>query len=68
VPKRARSVEAALIGRAPDAGTVGAAAARVMDDVDPADDEHASAWYRARVAPVAVARAVTAALGSRSDP
>ena len=64
VPERAPSVEAGLIGRTLDPSIAREAAGRVLDDVTPADDEHASSWYRAQVAPVAVARALLAA-GSR---
>jgi aerobic carbon-monoxide dehydrogenase medium subunit len=62
VPERAPSVEAALAGQPSSPESVAAAAALVLDDVEPADDEHASAWYRARVAPVAIGRAVEAAM------
>jgi CO/xanthine dehydrogenase FAD-binding subunit len=51
---RVRSVEAALA-----AGETGPAAAlKILDDVDPADDALASAWYRKRVLPTLVARAL----------
>jgi aerobic carbon-monoxide dehydrogenase medium subunit len=42
-----------------------AAAARVLDDVAPRDDALASAWYRRRVLPTLVARALTELEGSR---
>ena len=49
-----RSVERALAGGA----SPREAAARVLDDVRPEDDPLASAWYRRRVLPVLVARAL----------
>jgi aerobic carbon-monoxide dehydrogenase medium subunit len=61
-PQRAPSVEAALLGRLPQPEVVAEAAREVLHDVELADDEHATAWYRGRVAPVAVARALTDAL------
>jgi CO/xanthine dehydrogenase FAD-binding subunit len=48
------SVEAALAAGA----TLRDAAAKVLDDVTPEDDPLASAWYRRRVLPVLVARAL----------
>jgi len=48
------SVEAALAGGAAPAE----AAAAALDDVEPHDDALASAWYRARILPVLVARAI----------
>jgi carbon-monoxide dehydrogenase medium subunit len=68
VPERAPSVEAALVGRAADPEAIRTAAERVLDDVEPVDDEQATSWYRARVAPVAVARAVTAAMERTGTP
>jgi carbon-monoxide dehydrogenase medium subunit len=58
---RAASVERAL---ADGAGT-DEAAQRVLDDVDPADDAVASAWYRRRVLPGLVARALNDLEGAR---
>jgi aerobic carbon-monoxide dehydrogenase medium subunit len=49
---RLTSVERALA----DGADVEAAAARALDDVAPADDALASAWYRQRTLPVLVAR------------
>ena len=40
-------------------GGAEAAAARVLDDVQPADDALASAWYRSKTLPVLVRRALT---------
>jgi CO/xanthine dehydrogenase FAD-binding subunit len=54
VAVRARSVEQALAAGEPAA----IAAHKVLDDVDPADDALASAWYRGRVLPTVVARAL----------
>jgi CO/xanthine dehydrogenase FAD-binding subunit len=51
---RATSVEQALAGGADAA----AAAERVLDDVEPVDDALASAWYRRRLLPQLVARAL----------
>jgi CO/xanthine dehydrogenase FAD-binding subunit len=51
---RCPSVEAALGSGA----TATEAAERVLEDVEPADDALASAWYRTRVLPALVARAL----------
>lgn len=51
---RARAVEEALAG---DASTE-AAVAKVLDDAEPQDDALASAWYRERMLPVLVRRAL----------
>jgi carbon-monoxide dehydrogenase medium subunit len=51
---RARSVERALADGADSA----AAAERVLEDVEPADDALASAWYRTRMLPQLVASAL----------
>ena len=51
---RCQSVEQALASGA-DAAT---ASARVLDDVDPPDDALASAWYRRRILPTLVQRAL----------
>jgi CO/xanthine dehydrogenase FAD-binding subunit len=51
---RCPSVEAALADGTPAAE----AASAVLEDVSPADDALASAWYRARVLPTVVARAL----------
>ena len=51
---RARTVEQALAGGA----SSGDAAARILEDVQPADDALASAWYRQRLLPVLVRRAL----------
>lgn len=57
-PIRARSVEAALGGKPLDAASVTEAAALAMNDAQPFSDAYASAWYRARVLPVHVRRAI----------
>jgi CO/xanthine dehydrogenase FAD-binding subunit len=57
-PLRATSVELALTGGPLDRANAQVAAARAADDIAPFDDAHASAWYRARVAPVHVRRAL----------
>jgi carbon-monoxide dehydrogenase medium subunit len=56
-PLRARAAEAALAGIV-DREHVEAAAAAAVQDADPADDAYASAWYRRRVLPVHVRRAL----------
>ena len=55
---RATAVEAALLGRPLDQATVAAAAQAGLGELDPADDAYASAWYRARVFPVHLRRAL----------
>jgi CO/xanthine dehydrogenase FAD-binding subunit len=52
-PVRARHAEAALAS-----GGIEAAATAALDDADPFDDAYASAWYRRRVLPVHVRRAL----------
>ena len=52
--RRCPSVEEALAGGSDAAG----AAARVLDDVEPHDDALASAWYRSKMLPILVARAL----------
>jgi CO/xanthine dehydrogenase FAD-binding subunit len=56
-PVRALAAEAALAGTI-DREHVEAAAAAAVDDADPFDDAYASAWYRRRVLPVHVRRAL----------
>ena len=58
VPWRANAVEAALRGQKLDADGVAAAAAGVMDGIDPLDDLHGSAEYRRRVTEGLTRRAV----------
>jgi CO/xanthine dehydrogenase FAD-binding subunit len=57
-PIRARGAEAALLGAPFDKSTVEAAAEAARDGIEPFDDAYASAWYRARVLPVHVRRAL----------
>ncbi len=60
---RAASVEAALVGQPLNEATINAAAAKIADDLGDAitGDVHASAEYRASLAPIYVARAISAA-------
>jgi CO/xanthine dehydrogenase FAD-binding subunit len=55
---RSPSAEAALTGRALDRAAAEEAGRRAVEDIDPFDDAHASAWYRRRVTPVHVRRAL----------
>ena len=55
---RAPSVEKALAGRPLDRASVEAAAREARHDISPSDDAYASAWYRARVTPVHIRRAL----------
>lgn len=57
-PVRARAVEQALIGAPLNTEAVIAAAERAGEDATPFSDAYASAWYRARVMPVHVRRAI----------
>lgn len=60
-PIRAGSAEATLIGKPLDDASVGEAARRALDDAEPFTDAYASAWYRARVLPVHLRRAILGA-------
>ncbi|WP_319518449.1 FAD binding domain-containing protein [uncultured Martelella sp.] len=60
-PVRALTVEKALIGKPLDAEHVTAAAAAFEEDTELYSDAIASAWYRARVIPVHIRRALTGA-------
>ncbi|MEV4620595.1 FAD binding domain-containing protein [Asanoa sp. NPDC049573] len=55
---RARAVEAALIGGPLTEATVRDAAQAGLAEIAPADDAYASAWYRTRVFPVHLRRAL----------
>ena len=55
---RAKSVEKLLNGKVFDDKTVTAAAAAAAKDIAPFTDAYASAWYRARVTPVHICRAL----------
>ena len=57
-PVRAGAAEAALVGRTFDRENVEAAAAATVGDAEPFSDAYASAWYRKRVLPVHVRRAL----------
>lgn len=57
-PARAAHVEKLLEGKPLTLETVSTAAMAANADIDPADDAVASAWYRARVAPVHIRRAI----------
>ena len=57
-PRRAPSAEAALIGGPLDAERAEAAGRAALDDAEPFTDAYASAWYRGRVLPVHVRRAL----------
>jgi CO/xanthine dehydrogenase FAD-binding subunit len=58
---RCTEAERALAGKKIDEGTVREASALVAKAISPIDDIRSSAWYRARVAPTLVVRAVLAA-------
>ncbi|SNS75413.1 CO or xanthine dehydrogenase, FAD-binding subunit [Asanoa hainanensis] len=55
---RAHAVEAALVGQELTADTVRAAGEAGRGEIEPADDAYASAWYRTRVFPVHLRRAL----------
>lgn len=57
-PVRAKSVEKLLEAKPFDDKTVRAAAAAATKDIAPFTDAYASAWYRARVTPVHIYRAL----------
>lgn len=57
-PVRAPAAERVLLGRPFDRPTVEAAASAAREGVEPLDDAYASAWYRDRVLPVHVRRAL----------
>lgn len=58
-PIRAHAAEQALLGRPLDELSARAAAEAAHEGTEPFDDAYASAWYRARVLPVHVRRALT---------
>lgn len=60
-PVRARGVEAALEGEAPQGEALEAAARRVVEEIDPPSDIHGSAAYRQKMAVVMTRRAVALA-------
>ncbi|GIF62372.1 oxidoreductase [Asanoa ishikariensis] len=55
---RAHAVEAALVGQPLTVETVRAAGEAGRGEIEPADDAYASAWYRTRVFPVHLRRAL----------
>ncbi|MET0235758.1 MAG: FAD binding domain-containing protein [Kibdelosporangium sp.] len=57
-PIRASAAEAVLLGASLDKSTVAAAAEAAKEGIEPFDDAYASAWYRTRVLPVHVRRAL----------
>ena len=57
-PLRAKSVEDKLLGRTFDRAGVMTAAEAAGGDIEPFDDAYASAWYRRRVTPVHIRRAL----------
>jgi len=57
-PVRALAAERALVGAPLDGPSVEAAAHAASEGTEPFDDAYASAWYRARVLPVHVRRAL----------
>jgi CO/xanthine dehydrogenase FAD-binding subunit len=57
-PVRAKSVEKLLTGNPCDEQHVKRAAEAVSKDISPFSDAYASAWYRQRVAPVHISRAI----------
>lgn len=60
-PVRARAVEAALLGKPLDEASVTAAASLALSEAEPFSDAYASAWYRGRVLPVHIRRALLGA-------
>ena len=58
-PVRANAAERALLGRPLDGPSAQAAAEAAHEGTEPFDDAYASAWYRARVLPVHVRRALS---------
>ena len=57
-PVRAKAAEAALSGKPLDRPSVESAAEAALQDAQPFDDSYASAWYRRRVLPVHIRRAL----------
>lgn len=57
-PVRAHAAERVLLGSPLDRATAEAAAQAAREDAQPLDDAYASAWYRDRVLPVHVRRAL----------
>ncbi len=61
-PYRAKAVEAALRGQTLEAQTIADASAKAAEGIDPLEDIHASAEYRAHLARVCCRRAIETAL------
>ena len=59
---RCKTVEQALQGSELTAEAIKAASEAVLDDISPIDDIRATAWYRKKVAPVVVRKAIEEAL------
>jgi len=62
VPVRVRAVERALIGRRPDAATIGSAIRNATDSLELEDDARASADYKAQLVRVYMERALRQAM------
>ena len=60
--KLATNAAAALIGKAPDAATIGAAAALVSAGIEPREDSQGNAAYKEQLARVHAGRAINAAV------
>ena len=60
---RAHGIETVLLGRRLDEAALAAAAEAGLAEISPSDDAYASAWYRSRVFPVHLRRAL---LGART--
>lgn len=60
---RCRLVESDLSGKALTEDAIKAASESVVNEIKPIDDIRSSAWYRNRVAPVIISRAIKAAAG-----
>jgi CO/xanthine dehydrogenase FAD-binding subunit len=58
-PIRAHSTERILAGSSLDLEVINAAAQAALEDCDPQTDAYASAWYRRRMVPVQIRRALT---------
>ena len=58
-PMRSYAAEEALIGKALDDESIGSAAQKAAAGIAPLTDSYASAWYRSRVIPIQVRRALS---------
>jgi aerobic carbon-monoxide dehydrogenase medium subunit len=68
VPVRARAVEAALAGQAPDEKTFREASSLVQDAIDPIEDFRGSAQYKRQMAVVHLRRALATAASRATRP